>query len=196
MPVNRIIRHLDAPPAPPADTRGRYEFVSDAVLRAVAAVSRLLDDDDPAVVLKAAKMILDVEKTRMRHGREVHGAPDPYREETRQMLGPLPSKAIPLKIEWEDDFDDDEGYFDDEPTASRPCEGVGSHRPAPSQGRLATSDAPAEPPDSDDATEDGPSEFQQAIRQLYAERFPDILAKSQVPVPTASVSNPNCSRPL
>ena len=103
---NRIARHLDAPPAPPTDTRGRYEFVSDAVLRAVAAVTRLLDDDDPAVVLKAAKMILDVEKTRMRHGREVHGAPNPESVERREMLGPLPSKAIPVKLEY-GDFDDD-----------------------------------------------------------------------------------------
>ena len=160
MLVNRIAKHLDTPPAPPADTRGRYEFVSDAVLRAVAAVTRLLDDDDPAVVLKAAKMILDVEKTRMRHGREVHGAPDPYREETREMLGPIWNNPNPVELEVEGDFDDDEedDDFDDEPPASRPCEGAGSHRPAPSQGRLATSDSPDEPPDSGDGPEDGPSE--------------------------------------
>ena len=116
MLVNRITKHLDTPPAPPADTRGRYEFVSDAVLRAVAAVTRLLDDDDPAIVLKAAKMILDVEKTRMRHGREVHGAPDPYREETRQMLGPIWNNPNPVKVEFEGDFnDDEEDDFDDEP---------------------------------------------------------------------------------
>jgi len=178
---NRIARHLDAPPAPPTDTRGRYEFVSDAVLRAVAAVTRLLDDDDPAVVLKAAKMILDVEKTRMRHGREVHGAPNPESVERREMFGPLPSKAIPVKIEYKDDFDDEEEDFDD-PPASRPCEGVGSPRPAPSQGRLATSDSPAEPPDppnSGDATADEPSEFQQWLKGFYAERFPGVAAPKQ-----------------
>jgi len=181
VPVNRIARHLDAPPAPPADTRGRYEFVSDAVLRAVAAVTRLLDDDDPAVVLKAAKMILDVEKTRMRHGREVHGAPDPYREETRQMLGPLPSKATPVKIEHKDDFDDyeEDDDFDDESAASRPCEGAGEPVPTPSQGRLATSDSSAHPHDSDDATEDGPSEFQLWLRRFNAERLGGVPAPPQ-----------------
>jgi len=170
MLVNRIARHLDAPPAPPTDTRGRYEFVSDAVLRAVAAVTRLLDDDDPAVVLKAAKMILDVEKTRMRHGREVHGAPDPESVERREMLGPLPSKAIPMRAEFDDDFDDDEQEdtdFDDEP-AIRPIPYRMGHAPTPPPPVIA------EPPDT--ATDNEPSEFRQWLRGFYAERFPGVSA--------------------
>jgi len=199
MPVNRIAKHLDTPPAPPADTRGRYEFVSEAVLRAVAAVTRLLDDDDPAVVLKAAKMILDVEKTRMRHGREVHGAPDPYREETRQMLGALPSKAIPVKLEY-DDFDDDGGSEDLTPrpplrpgegvfkTDASPCDRVPSlvsfGGPVPSAegpnhrcGLNTPSPSLERGPGGEvlkttgDGTDDGPSEFQQWLRRFNAERL-------------------------
>jgi len=180
MPVNRIIRHLDAPPAPPADTRGRYEFVSDAVLRAVAAVTRLLDDDDPAVVLKAAKMILDVEKTRMRHGREVHGAPDPYREETREMLGPIWNNPNPVKVEVEDDFDDDED--DDEP-AIRPIPYRMAAAPVPPPAIEERHDDPPDPSDTHDATNEFQRRMSSSNPSVSARRtYSNPIPASTIPV--------------
>ena len=58
------------PPATPADLSAVW---SNAVFAAVAALQRQLTDDDPEVVREAAGAILDLEKTRLRHGREVAG---------------------------------------------------------------------------------------------------------------------------
>ena len=60
-------------PALPTTAAGRAEFFSNAVFAAVAALQKQLTDDDPAVVREVAEAILDLEKTRLRHGREVAG---------------------------------------------------------------------------------------------------------------------------
>jgi len=66
--TNRVRPHF-IPDEPTAEERQR--FVTDAVTRAMSAVVGLLDHADPKVVLKAAGMLLDLEKTRIRHGRAV-----------------------------------------------------------------------------------------------------------------------------
>ena len=70
------------PPEPPAayTPADRSAVWAGAVLAAVAALTRQLADDDPAVVRVAAESILDLEKTLLRHGREEACAdhtPDP-----------------------------------------------------------------------------------------------------------------------
>jgi hypothetical protein len=61
-PHNRIAKQLQnlATPAPQA-------VYSNAIFAAIQAVQQLFTHDDPQVVLKAASMILDLEKTRLRH---------------------------------------------------------------------------------------------------------------------------------
>lgn len=74
---NRISPYLDtakALPALPIDPAARQAIRGDAVLRTILALQGLLTSEDPAVVLKAAGMILDLEKTSMRHGREITGS--------------------------------------------------------------------------------------------------------------------------
>jgi len=180
MPVNRIARHLEPSlsPPPPADPRGRHDFLSDAILRAVAAVTKLLDHDDPAVVLKAAKMILDVEKTRMRHGRRLLGVPDPEGVERAAMFDPLlgdpdyrtrtvsPEVAAELaRLEEEDDdFDDD-----DEP-AVRPIPYVMGVAPTPSPWPPPPPPAakPLDPdPNDDDPAITGEQEYQRWFTGYY-----------------------------
>ena len=69
--VNRLGVYPEPPL--PRDPQARRDHLSDAVMKAVSAAARLLDDGDSAVVLKAVKEILDLEKTRMRHGHNVLG---------------------------------------------------------------------------------------------------------------------------
>lgn len=59
-PVNRIANT-------PAKSR-RRAVLDEAVLATVVALRELLRDRDPKVVLGAAKLILDLEKARLRHG--------------------------------------------------------------------------------------------------------------------------------
>lgn len=110
----------------------------------------------------------------MRHGREVHGAPDPESVERSQMLGPLPGQVV--KRDPIDECEDDDD-FDDEPAI----------RPIPFRmGDVPTTPPPptAEPPDPGETETTEPSEFQQWLKGFYAERFPDVLANS-----------PRCSPP-
>ena len=84
-PVNRIANA-------PAKSR-RRAALDEAVLATVVALRELLRDRDPKVVLGAAKLILDLEKARLRHGdpdeeaeveptsRDRDGATDPGPEE-------------------------------------------------------------------------------------------------------------------
>jgi hypothetical protein len=65
-PHNRVSPYLNDPPA-------RQEVLGDAVIAAVVALQGLLRHDDPAVVLKSAAMILDLERTRLRHDRPISG---------------------------------------------------------------------------------------------------------------------------
>lgn len=180
MPVNRIAKLLDDPPAPTIppreDLKGRYQFVSDAVLKAIAATTKLLDNDDPAVVLKAAKMILDLDKTRMRHGEQVHGVYKPDYLDVLQQLGPV-SGDVPRSTEVvaaelrqlenelaEDNFDDEDDFddADDEP-AIRPISSVLGTVPAP----LCPPPPPTAKPPDDDEPADAQAEYQRWVTGYY-----------------------------
>ncbi len=78
LPMNRIAAHFDSPPAElpqlPASARERGRLWSDTVFQAVAALRLQLTHRDTAVVAAAANSILELERTRMRHGKLVAGS--------------------------------------------------------------------------------------------------------------------------
>jgi hypothetical protein len=96
---NRIAPYLSEPartlPPLPADPAARSALLSDAVFAAVLALQGQLTHHDPAVVRKAAEMILDFEKTRLRHGRAVAGTIPPSPLEPLPQLDPLPQSHPP-----------------------------------------------------------------------------------------------------
>jgi hypothetical protein len=87
-PHNRVSPYLDAPPA-------RQEVLGDAVIAAVVALQGLLRHDDPAVVLKSAAMILDLERTRLRHDRPISGTEPTTRPEPVVAVEP-PARGVNL----------------------------------------------------------------------------------------------------
>lgn len=91
---NRIAPYLSEPtktlPPLPADPAARSALLSDAVFAAVLALQGQLTHHDPEVVQKAAEMILDFEKTRLRHGRAVAGTIPPSTLEPLPRLDQLP----------------------------------------------------------------------------------------------------------
>ena len=119
--------HAPPPPVPdgipPRDVQARRDFLSDAVMLAVARAVKLLGDEDSKVVLGAVSEILAVEKTRMRHGRPILGAHEKYIEDIRRDLGEpgdlslaeLYNPPEPAE-EYEHDFDEE---FD-EPAVYQP----------------------------------------------------------------------------
>ena len=106
--ANRLVAY----PEPPLsrDPQARRDHLSDAVMKAVAAAARLLDDGDSAVVLKAVKEILDLEKTRMRHGQNVLGAHPPYLDDLATELGSVHSGGPP-RLLVDDIYDDDDNVL-------------------------------------------------------------------------------------
>lgn len=74
---NRIARHFDTMPSRsitvPTDPMDRAAVWPDAVIAAVLTLKSLLASDDPAVALKAAEMILNLEKASIRHDRPITG---------------------------------------------------------------------------------------------------------------------------
>lgn len=88
MSATRTSHHLAPASLAPAD---REEVFSDAVCAAVRGLQRLLKHDDPHVALKAAGMILDLEKTRLRHGRPICG--------TDLSAATVPPAPVPEPIE-------------------------------------------------------------------------------------------------
>ena len=78
LPINRIGAHYDSPPAEipelPASARERGKLWSDTVFQAVLALRNQLTHRDAAVVAAAANSILELERTRMRHGKLVAGS--------------------------------------------------------------------------------------------------------------------------
>jgi hypothetical protein len=72
--VNRIAGYFANPlPEIPADDFGRHAFYTEAILQAVAAMRGLLKSNDTAMVLKAAQELFALERTRLRHHREMTG---------------------------------------------------------------------------------------------------------------------------
>ena len=94
---NRIAPYLSGPqktlPPLPATAEGRSALLADAVFAAVAALQRLLTHADPNVVMRAAEMILDFEKTRLRHGRPVAGTVPTSPLAPLPTLDPLPATS-------------------------------------------------------------------------------------------------------
>ena len=69
-------------PKLPAEPKTREQIYQDAVLQSVIAMQKLLTHDNIDQRIKAAELILALEKTRMRHGSDVTGtqpAPPPPR---------------------------------------------------------------------------------------------------------------------
>jgi hypothetical protein len=77
LPRNRLTPFFNAPPPLPADAATRKTALADAVFAALRALQAQLTHHDPQVVLNAATMILDLEKTRLRHARSVVGTTEP-----------------------------------------------------------------------------------------------------------------------
>jgi len=76
LPINRIGAHFDAPPkAPiPKSPRARGQLWSDAIFEAVMALKNQLNSLSESVVATAATALLDLERTRMRHGQDLCGS--------------------------------------------------------------------------------------------------------------------------
>ena len=113
---NRIAPYLSepkkTPPPLPATPEARQTALADAVFAAMLALQAQLTHRDPEVVRKAAGMILDFEKTRLRHARPVAGThqPSPVLEPLPP-LDPLPAQPLfaandPSR-EAMDEFDDE-----------------------------------------------------------------------------------------
>jgi hypothetical protein len=85
---NRMIAHLNSQPKAsplPATPRECLQIWTDGIFDALATLRKHLQNDDPAVAVAAASAILDLEKTRMRHGLQVSGTTVPL---TRPEEGP------------------------------------------------------------------------------------------------------------
>jgi hypothetical protein len=64
----------------PKTPQERHELLSDCVMEAILAARDLLTNEDATVVLKAAETILKVERTRIRHDRNVSGCKPPLQK--------------------------------------------------------------------------------------------------------------------
>jgi hypothetical protein len=91
---NRISQHL--PPPLPATSEERQAAWADAVFAAARYYQRQLAHPDPAVAERAARAIFDLEKTRLRHGRDLAGTPTPP-PQPADPLPPLPTPRQQVK---------------------------------------------------------------------------------------------------
>jgi hypothetical protein len=84
--------------------------MADAVMASVLALQGLLTNTNPNVVVKAAGMILDLDKTQMRHGRPVCGTdhPTPLELEPLPELAPPTGFGIPTSQRQDRETEDDE----------------------------------------------------------------------------------------
>ena len=79
-PRSRIATHRDSPspirelPALPTSARERGKIWSDTLFHSVFALRQLLTSDDPAVVLRAVELTFELERTRLRHSKELAGS--------------------------------------------------------------------------------------------------------------------------
>ncbi|MBX3398193.1 MAG: hypothetical protein KF873_05595 [Gemmataceae bacterium] len=117
---NRIASHFAPTPNPvPATPDGKAAAWSEAVFAAMMFYQSQLAHPDERVAERAAKAIFDLEKTRLRHGRELAGTPAPVptaaepKPPTKadvQRLGRIAELAMEADaIEYhEDSFDEEE----------------------------------------------------------------------------------------
>src|SRR5437764_10110621 len=75
----------------------RAEEWTDAVFQAVAVLRARMADSDAGTTLEAARLILQLETTRMRHGRSITGTREPF--DDLQPLGDGPGGAAPAAEE-------------------------------------------------------------------------------------------------
>ena len=75
---NRIAPHSPPPvrelPALPTSARERGKIWSDTLFHSVLALKQLLTSDDPAIVLRAVELTFEMERTRLRHSKELAGS--------------------------------------------------------------------------------------------------------------------------
>ncbi len=178
--VNRLAAYPEPPL--PRDPQARRDHLSDAVMKAVAAAARLLDDDDSAVVLKAVKEILDLEKTRMRHGQTVLGAHPPYLDDLATELGSVHSGGPP-RLLVDDIYDDDDDNVlaaaaKDHGPMTVPTFTPNREGP-PDRERRAETVAVETVPDAADADTD---DFQTWLKKFHAKVVPP-LSPAAPPVP-------------
>ena len=106
-PRNRLGAHFDAAPAPkpalPATARGRGQLWSDIVFDAVLALHNQLNSRSEAVVAAAANTILELERTRIRHSKDIAGSSQesdaPAEFEPLEKLEPLPGLRSKPRVE-------------------------------------------------------------------------------------------------
>jgi hypothetical protein len=75
----------------PKTPQERHDLLSDCVMEAILAARDLLNDEDKSVVLKAAETILKVERTRIRHDRNVSGCIPPLQKIDPSLFDDVPS---------------------------------------------------------------------------------------------------------
>ena len=179
--VNRLIAYPDPPL--PRDPQARRDHLSDAVMKAVAAAARLLGDDDSAVVLKAVKEILDLEKTRMRHGQTVLGAHPPYLDDLTKELGSVHSGGPP-RLLVDDIYDDDDDNVLAAAAKDHGAQPFPTFTPnregPPERERPAETVAVETVPDAADPGEDADN-FQTWLKKFHAKRVPPSAATPPVP---------------
>jgi hypothetical protein len=97
--VNRTAAYfakaVEGEPLPTTDA-GRYEFFTAAIMKTVAKLTAMLDSHDPKQVMYAADKLLGLERTRIRHARNVVGC---------QQAAPVEAVAPPAATEDADEFD-------------------------------------------------------------------------------------------
>lgn len=87
---NRIARQFAPASIPvPATPDGKQAAWGDAVFAAAMFFQARLAHPDPAVAERAALVLIDLEKTRLRHGRDLAGATVP-KPKKAELLPPLP----------------------------------------------------------------------------------------------------------
>ena len=121
-PVNRIGAHFDSPPAPkhllPKSETERGLLWSDILFEAALTLRDQLRSRNEAVAAAAANSLLDLERTRMRHGKPLAGSND-LSEAQREFEDD--SRVVPAADIDDEDDEDEQGLPQPAvPAAARP----------------------------------------------------------------------------
>lgn len=98
--VNRVANYL-APAAPPVPetAEGKRDAWSQALFAAAMFYQSRLAHPDPDVAERAARALFDLEKTRLRHGRELAGTPAPAVLSQTGFAPRRPARASPTRFQ-------------------------------------------------------------------------------------------------